>query len=273
MKLDALFTALVLAGRRGPIDPLAQSAGCSHKALVPVEGVPMLVRVIRCLRAVPNIGRIVVSTDDPATLQSLPAIRALLDAGVLSFHLATGRSPAESVLGFFQNLSPQEPLLIATADHPLLTPEMVGHFCTAAARSDADVAAGAVAASLFRAHYPHSKRSFIPLRGESYCGTNLFALLTPHAVRAVSFWVHAGQFRKRPWRLIRVLGVMTLILAALRRLDLRTGSARVSRIIGARIAIVPMPFPECAIDVDTPDDLATASRILAAREAIPPALP
>jgi GTP:adenosylcobinamide-phosphate guanylyltransferase len=266
---NAVFTALVLAGRRGPIDPLAQSAGCSHKALVPVEGVPMLVRVIRCLRAVPYLGQIVVSTDDPDTLQSLPEIRTLLDAGALSFHLATGRSPAESVLEFFQHLSPREPLLVATADHPLLTPEMVSHFCTAAARSDVDVAAGAVSASLFRAHYPHSKRSFIPLQGESYCGTNLFALLTPRAANAVSFWVHAGQFRKRPWRLIRVFGLTTLVLAALRRLNVQKGLARVSRIIGARIAIVPMPFPECAIDVDTSDDLATAARILAAREATP----
>jgi GTP:adenosylcobinamide-phosphate guanylyltransferase len=233
----------------------------------------MLVRVIRCLRAVPGIGRIVISTDDPATLQNLPEIRALCDADALSFHLATGRSPAESVLGYFRSLSPGESLLIITADHPLLTPEMVGHFCTAAAHSDADVVAGAVSASLFRARYPHSKRSFIPSRGESYCGTNLFALLTPRAVNAVVFWIHAGQFRKRPWRLIRVFGLMTLILVALRRLDLQTGLARVSRVIGARIAVVLMPFPECAIDVDTPDDLATAARILAAREAIPHSLP
>jgi len=146
----AAFTALVLAGRRGPIDTLAQSAGCSHKALVPVEGVPMLVRVIRCLRAVPGIRRIVVSTDDPAALQSLPEIRALFAADELSFHLATGRSPAGSALGYFQSLPSGEPLLVTTADHPLLTPEMVGHFCTAAARSDADVVAGAVSASLFR---------------------------------------------------------------------------------------------------------------------------
>jgi GTP:adenosylcobinamide-phosphate guanylyltransferase len=222
---------------------------------------------------VPSIGRIVVSTDDPATLQSLPEIRALSDAGELSFHLATGRSPAESVLGYFQNLPSGEPLLVTTADHPLLTPEMVGYFCTAAARSDADVIAGAVSASLFRAYYPYSRRSFIPLRGESFCGTNLFALLTPRAASAVSFWIHAGQFRKRPWRLIRVFGLLTLVLAALRRLDLQTGLARVSRVICARIAVVPMPFPECAIDVDTLDDLATAARILAAREAIPPPLP
>ena len=58
---------------------------------------------------------------------------------------------------------------------------MLHHFCTAVAENDADIMAGVMAASVFRARYPHSKRSFIPLREESFCGTNLFALCTPQA--------------------------------------------------------------------------------------------
>src|SRR4029453_16464860 len=45
------FSALILAGRRGPQDPLAVSRGATHRALLPVAGVPMLVRVVRALRA------------------------------------------------------------------------------------------------------------------------------------------------------------------------------------------------------------------------------
>ena len=67
MSLEKFFTTLVLAGRRGPTDPVAQAAGCSHKALVPIAGVPMLVRVLRELRAVPHVKQIAVSIDDPAT--------------------------------------------------------------------------------------------------------------------------------------------------------------------------------------------------------------
>ena len=36
------FTALILAGSRGPDDPVARQAGQTHKALVPVAGVPMV---------------------------------------------------------------------------------------------------------------------------------------------------------------------------------------------------------------------------------------
>ena len=40
-------TALVMAGKRsGVLDPLAERAGVSQKAVVPVNGVPMIERVV-----------------------------------------------------------------------------------------------------------------------------------------------------------------------------------------------------------------------------------
>lgn len=260
------FTVLLLAGRRGPADPVAQHAGVSHKILAPIAGVPMIVRVVRSLRAAPRIKRVVVSLDDPAILDNLAEIRTLVDAGILSVHHTQGRSPSESVLQYFTSQTVHEPLLVTTADHPLLTGEMAEHFCAAVAASEADVVVGVVAASLFRAQYPESKRSFIPLRGESFCGTNLFALRTPRAAAAAAFWHHAGQFRKRPWRLVSAFGLTNLVLLALRRLDLTAAIPRASRVLGATVEVAQMPFAECAIDVDNLNDVATASRILAQRE-------
>ena len=47
-------TALVLAGQRRGTDPMAAAAGLSHKALLPVAGVPMLLRVLAALRTYPT---------------------------------------------------------------------------------------------------------------------------------------------------------------------------------------------------------------------------
>lgn len=261
-----LFTALVLAGRRGPIDPIAQSAGCSHKVLVPVAGTPMILHVVRNLRAARTIDAIVICTDDPSAFADLTELHALADSGALRFYQTSGRSPSESVLQYFESNTRPTPLLITTADHPLLTTEMIDYFCTEAAASVADVAVGMVAESAFRKHYPDSQRSFIPLRNDNYCGTNLFALLTPQGAAAARFWNRAGQFRKRPWRLISTFGLTNLLLLALRRLDLAGVLPRASRAIGARAAVVQMPFPECAIDVDTLNDLETVTQILTRRE-------
>ena len=77
--------------------------------------------------------------------------------------------------------------------------------------------------------------------------------------------MRAEQFRKRPWRLVSVFGPLTLVRFLLGRLDLETATRRASRAIGAAIAVIRMPFPECAIDVDRPADLALATQILERR--------
>ena len=252
------LTALVLAGRRGPEDRLAHTAGQRHKARIPVAGVPMIVRVLTSLRAVSLVQDIVVSIDDASVLADCA------EAGQVRFH-ASQASPAASVLDYFEAHGARGPVLVTTADHALLTPVMVEHFCTAAQHSEADVIVGVVSAALFRAQYPASRRTFLPLADGRWGGTNLFLLRTPQAARAVRFWVRAGQFRKRPWRLVSTFGLGNLLRFLFRRLDRSTALAQASRVLGAQVGLVEMPFAEAAIDVDTPDDLVTVERILATR--------
>ncbi len=68
------LTALVLAGTRPGGDPLAQAAGVSHKALIPIGGVPMLQRVLVALAAVPAVARIVVVIDRAGVVEALPPL-------------------------------------------------------------------------------------------------------------------------------------------------------------------------------------------------------
>ena len=260
------LTVLVLAGRRGPDEPLAQAAGCSHKALVPIRGIAMLSRVLRSLQPLHGLRRLVVSTDDPSSLNAITELRALAEAGLLQF-APVGDSPSASALGYVRQLSAGDLLLVTTADHPLLTTEMLEYFCHAARTSDADVIVGVMAESRFRTAYPDSKRSFIPFRDERFCGTNLFALRAgPGAEATAAFWHHSGQFRKRPWRLLSTFGLWNFVWLVLRRLDAEAARQRAERVIGARIAVVRMPFAECAIDVDNPADLALVTRIIDRRE-------
>jgi GTP:adenosylcobinamide-phosphate guanylyltransferase len=260
------LTALVLAGRAGHHDPVAAATGATHKALAPLRGLPLVLHVIRSLRATACVGRIVVSIDEPAPLTAIAELRELVERGSLELRRA-GASPAASVLDCLEDRSHAGPLLVTTADHPLLSAEMVEHFVSGASSSASDLVVAVVTASLVRARYPESPRTFIPLRGGSVTGANLFAFLTPRSARAAAFWARAEGIRKQPWRLATLFGPMTLLLFALRRLDLDAALARASARMGVRIHAVSMPFPECAIDVDRPVDLALAARILAAREA------
>lgn len=252
------FDALVLAGSRGPTDPLAQHQGVQHRALLEIEGVPMLLRVVRSLRAARRIDRIALSIDDPSALSAVPE----LAANGVEVHTSLS-SPSRSVLDVLERRADADKLLVTTADHPLLTPEIVDHFAAADEDSRADVLVGVVARSLLRERYPDSTRTWLPLRGDRFTGANLFAFRSPEARRAARFWVGAERFRKRPWRLASVFGPTTLLAFALRRLDLDAALERVSQAMQARVEAVRLPFAEAAIDVDRPADLALVTKILA----------
>ena len=184
------FDALVLAGSRGPTDPLARHQGVQHRALLEIEGVPMLLRVVRALRAASRIDRITVSIDDPAALAALPE----LAANGTGVHCSLS-SPSRSVLDVLERRADGSKLLVTTADHPLLTPEMIDHFAAADDGSQADLLVGVVARSLLRERFPGSTRTWVPLRGDGYTGANLFAFRTAAARRAARFWVNRPQIR------------------------------------------------------------------------------
>ncbi len=257
----AAAAALVLAGRRAGVDSLAGTTGISHKCLVEIAGEPMILRVIRALRADPRFNTIAVSIDDPAVLERHGELRDLVRSGAITLH-ASRPSPSASVLDYYSSLARGTRLLVTTADHALLTPDMVAWFWSRAERTAADVVVGMVSGERFRIRFPERKRTWIRFRDASYGGANLFAFRGARAAAAAAFWVKAEKHRKRPWRLVGMFGVRNLVLFLTRRLDLRSALDRASGRIGARVAAVEMPFARAAVDVDKPDDLDLASRIL-----------
>jgi GTP:adenosylcobinamide-phosphate guanylyltransferase len=262
------YKALVLAGRRGSADPLAEIRGKTHRALLEVVGVPMLIRVVRALRASSCVGRIAVSIDDPDALKSVPELRELEARGEIAHHSSLP-SPSRSVQDALSGSLVGDRVFVTTADHALLTPKIIDHFAACAEQSDADVVVGVVAESVIRAAYPSTTRTYMRFRDGGYSGANLFAFRSQQALRAAEFWVRAEDFRKQPWRLASTFGPTTLLLFALRRLSLEQALERASRVIGCRIRAVPLPFAEAAIDVDRPSDLDLVSKILAARGETP----
>jgi GTP:adenosylcobinamide-phosphate guanylyltransferase len=256
------LAALVLAGSRGPSDPLAVSQGARHRALLEVGGEPMLLRVLRALRSVRGIEEIAISIEDPSALACVPEIDALARDGLVTLHRSLP-SPSRSVLDVLEGLPPERPLLVTTADHALLRPEIVERFLADADASGADLAIGMVAEQLLRARFPESQRTFLRFRDDGYSGANLFLFRTRESRNAAAFWVRAERFRKRPWRLVSAFGPVALALFLLRRLDLDQALERASRGIGARVAAIRLPFAEAAVDVDKPADLELARKLAA----------
>ncbi len=224
----------------------------------------MVARVVRALAEAGVAERIRVVIDRPELLDPVAAVSDLREAGRLAV-LPAAASPAASVASAFEAegaLEGGRRALVLTADHPLLTPGIVRHFASEAAATGASVAVGLVDEGRVRERFPESKRTFVPIRGMRFTGANMFAFHGAEAARAVRFWQRAEEHRKQPWRLAAAFGATTAALFLARRLDLGQTFTRASRIIGASIAPVLLPFAECAFDVDKPADLELVRQLI-----------
>jgi CTP:molybdopterin cytidylyltransferase MocA len=253
-------TALVLAGTRTEGDPVARMFGVSNKILAQVGHEPMISRVLETLKNSQTVGTRILIGPSWETVQSHAALRRSIQSGEVRW-TEPQQGPSLSVSTFLHQHPQELPLLITTADHPLLTTEIVDYFVREAQQARADVTVGLVPYSLVAAAYPQSKRTIIRLRGGGFCGSNLFGLYTQKAERLIEFWSRIEQERKHPFRLIRTLGGRVLIRYMCGRLSLAEALSRLGRRFDLYIKDILLPFPEAAIDVDTPEDLALAEEI------------
>ena len=258
--------ALVLAGRRGAVDPVAEQAGISHKCMVVVAGQVMLLRVLRALLGARSVAAVSICLDQPDVLRSDPALMAEIAAGGVSL-VEAGPSPAQSVGLALADQWSDFPVLVTTADNVLLTAELVDRFCRDAAAGQATVAAGFAPKKILQAAYPGAKRTYVEFRDDGYSGCNMFYLRDREALGVVRFWAKLEGHRKKPLRLIRAIGLGPLLRFLVKRPDLAGGMRMLSDVVGVPVAAVVLPVAEAAMDVDKPEDLIIAEEILGRREA------
>lgn len=245
--MSAQYTALVLAGTRPGGDPLAAYAGVSHKALIEVDGQPMLGRVLAALAATAQVKRIVVAIDRPEILAGLAP------AGVMVEPMPVGAGPSASVALALEREG--TPLLVTTADHALLQAEWVAGFLREAADAPADAVVALARSESVLAAAPGTQRTWLRFSDGDYSGCNLFLMRTPGAMHIVRLWQTLEAARKRPMTLLRRLGFLQVLRYRLGLLSLPQALDRLGRIAGAKLRHVVLADGRAAIDVDKPADL------------------
>ena len=125
--------------------------------------------------------------------------------------------------------------------------------------------AGLAPAEVIQAAFPESRRTYLRFRDGHFSGCNLFALLRPEGTKAIRLWRRVEKDRKRPWRIAKALGLPMLLGYLAGRLTLDAALARLSRLAGAKAAVVVLPVAEAAVDIDKPEDLVLVETILRGR--------
>ena len=255
---------LVLAGRRSAtLDPLAEAAGVSHKCLVPVAGVPMVVRVLETAAEAYPEAPLFVSIEDFSIIEDQSIVARLQSEGRLTpiearHHIVDSIVYASGITGF--------PLMITTADNVLMTAEVMHDLEALGASGAADAIVVMAEKTDIRAAHPDGQRRFYELKDGGFSNCNLFWLGSDKAVRAAEVFRHGGQFAKHPGRIVKAFGVLNLIRFRWGLETLEGMFRHVSRRFGIRILPMVAKDGKVAIDVDNERTHRVAEEILA-REA------
>lgn len=261
------LTVLVLAAsRQGVDDPVAKIQGKSHKCLVTIDAVAMIERVVQTLIDSDCFTRILISIESEQVLEELPLASHWLKQGTIEVVPSSGNL-ADSV-GSLTSMAKQPlPLVITTADNVLHTPELVRDFVAAFARSTVDVVVAAATESTVRAEYPDEKIGFFQFKDGGYSFCNLFGVTSSSALEAAKVFRTGGQFRKHPWRVVKIFGALPFILLKWRLITLDNFSRRITGKLGISIEIVRLPYAFAPIDVDNPTTFAFSERMIKERRA------
>ena len=259
------FTAVVLAADRTPNDPVALAAKVSCKALAPVGGRPMVLRVLDALAGSNQVNTCILCGPPAAIVDREPLLQERLAAPGLRW-LPPHATPSTSAAAALATISAGTPVLLTTADHALLRPEMVEHFCRETQTADCDVVAALASYTRIAAKYPGMRRTRTRFSDGDFCGCNLFAFLTPQGRAAADFWRRVENERKRPVKMLSELGWRVVLRYLLGRLSLKDALQHISRRMGLRAGVVILPFPEAAVDVDSVSDWAVAQSIASGSE-------
>ena len=255
------FTAVVLAGDREPQNPVAQAAGVPCKVLASVGGKPMLLRVVNALESSAFISSITVCGPDRSTFKQSGVLQGLVASNRITW-LEADKTPSTSAWRAMESIPKEMPVLLTTGDHALLTSEITDFFCGKSVEKDCDVTVALSLLETVTGAFPHTHRTAYRFKEGAYCSCNLFSFLTPEARNAALFWRKVEAKRKNPLKVINSFGWIPAIKYLAGQLTLSACMKRVSRCMGCRAGAVIMPFPEAAVDVDTPEDLAMVNEII-----------
>jgi hypothetical protein len=178
---------------------------------------------------------------------------------------ASGARIAQSISAIAGSDLAPFPLLVTTADHVLLTRDMLAEFL--AATGDCDVAIGVGERAALEGRYPGNRRTWLKFSDGHYSGANLFALRNLKVAPALMLWEGIEQDRKRVLRLFSRFGPALLLRAATRSISFAVAVRRAGARLSLRAKPIVLSAPEAAIDVDRLGDFELAERVLARRGA------
>lgn len=239
------------ASRQGMENAVAKLQNKSHKCLVEIDGTAMLERVLQTLLDSQCFTRILVSIENEAVVAGLPVIQDWLAQKKIAL-VPSAANLADSLIELGQDDKQLLPLVITTADNALHTPQLIQDFVSGFRHSSSDVTVAATTESEVLKDYGDAGIKFFRFSDGGYSFCNLFGVRSTQGIDAARIFRSGGQFRKRPWRILKVFGVMSLIIYKCKLSSFESFFQRIAGKLRINIEPLLLPYAYGPIDVDNP---------------------
>lgn len=246
------WDAIILAGDRGVHDPVAMAANVEGKAYATLGANTLLERVATELRQCARIKNIFAVGPGIESLDRHQGIQAALEKLQVQ-PISPAAGPSASALKGLTTSS-FYPSLLVTCDLALINTRCIETYCDAVINLQADFVATAIDYQKIHEIIPSLRKTRYRFNQSSWCFANVFAVLNPNGLKAIEYWQHLEESRKKPIQLIRKIDWWSLVNYKLGRLSLEQVALTLSQKVGAHLQIVNMSIPELAIDVDSAHD-------------------
>ena len=237
--LPSSVTAVVLAGS-DENEPLAKHFNVSSKALIPIEGKPLVSYVLEALKTSQNVKEIIYVGKESDQLSEL------FDFSVSSVQQFTDNLARGIEVAL--NNAPKQDILIVSADLLWLSAEDVDIFISKCI--GASVYYPVISRSVVEQTFPEQKRTYAKLKEGEFTGGSLMLIKTSAVTKLLSFAENAYKSRKNLLALARLIGFDITIRFLTRTLTIARLEKHIGKRLGESVKAVLLEQAGIAMDVD-----------------------
>lgn len=246
--MDVIIAA---GGVPQPSDALYPFAQGNPKALLDINGKPMIQWVLDALDQADTINNIIV-VGCQERQNELRSAKPITYLPIQKNILKTVQTGGEALL----EINPSAQYVVLTScDIPGITPQSINWAVNASQKGRHDVYYNAITREVMEKRYPSSGRTFTKLKDVDVCGGDLTIVRTSLLSTNKEIFERLFNARKNPLKVASLVGYSTLFQLLTRRLALEEGVKKISQRLGIKGHILLCPHAEIGMDIDKPHHL------------------
>ena len=248
-----MFNALILAGTKKK-GPLEISENVDNKALIMLNGRPMIDYIVDALNSSENIDKILVV--GPKN-ELYPYIGKKVEE-----ILNPGNSILENMEIGLNYFNSADSLLLLTSDIPLITPEAIDEFLRICTKRKACIGYPIITKENIIKNYPETERTYVKMKEGIFCGGNITFFKPDVFFQNKELIQELFNNRKDNWKNAKILGLKIILKFLFKTLTLKEVEKRVTDMLGYNSIAAMVSYPEIMIDLDKPSDLKLIRKFL-----------